>query len=403
MTHTDPRMNNDRAAENHAAEPPAAGQAAADGSAFDDGHLFRDAAEALLSEQSTPQQIRAIEAGDSPAALWAQLQDAGFADALVPEACGGAGLSLAQVFEVWALCGRHALPVPLAETTMARALLASLPAADGLPADLLQAVAGQRLVLAEGSLVAAATSVAGAEPGDLRCGQVALGAVADAVLVQHDGGWQLLPVAAARAEPAGFCLDRVMTWPAAVVQSTPRLAIDLPAIDLPAPLTVRTLQATVVAAQLAGALGATFERTLQYANDRSQFGRPIGKFQAIQHQLAVMSEHVFAARMAAQLGCRSAGQHAWLPDPLRVAVAKARTSAAALAVAETAHSIHGAIGFTAEYDLQLHTRRLHAWRQTAGSERYWYAVAGGALIDGHAGLTLDLLRTTTDLPTAASA
>jgi acyl-CoA dehydrogenase len=106
-----------------------------------------------------------------------------------------------------------------------------------------------------------------------------------------------------------------------------------------------------------------------------------------------MSEHVFAARMAAQLGCNGAGV---LPDRLRVATAKARCSEAALAVAEFAHAIHGAIGFTEEYDLQLFTRRLHAWRQTAGSEAYWYGVAGEALLQ-HPGMTLDIVRRITDV------
>ena len=150
---------------------------------------------------------------------------------------------------------------------------------------------------------------------------------------------------------------------------------------------------------MAGALKAVFDRTLQYANERQQFGRPIGKFQAIQHQLAVMSEHVFAARMAAQLGC-SAGHDGMgvVPDRLRVATAKARCSEAALVVSELAHAIHGAIGFTEEYDLQLFTRRLHAWRQTAGSEAYWYGVAGEALLH-HQGMTLDIVRRITDVDT----
>lgn len=72
--------------------------------------------------------------------------------------------------------------------------------------------------------------------------------------------------------------------------------------------------------------------------------------------------------MAARVGCCARGH--WL-DRLRVAVAKARTSEEALEGAAIAHGIHDAIGFTAEFDLQLHTRRLHAWRQAAGSESRW--------------------------------
>jgi acyl-CoA dehydrogenase len=118
-----------------------------------------------------------------------------------------------------------------------------------------------------------------------------------------------------------------------------------------------------------------------------------------------MAEHAFAARMAAQIGCGVTGEGGdadlTLPDPLipdllRVAVAKARTSEAALEVASLSHSIHGAMGFTEAFDLQLLTRRLHHWRQTAGSESYWHRVLGQALVARPEPLSLDLMRTVTD-------
>jgi acyl-CoA dehydrogenase len=88
-----------------------------------------------------------------------------------------------------------------------------------------------------------------------------------------------------------------------------------------------------------------------------------------------------------------------VPDRLRAGVAKARTSEAALEVAALSHSIHGAIGFTEEFDLQLYTRRLHAWRQAAGSESFWHAVLGEHLVSrGDAmPIALDAIRATTDL------
>ena len=64
-------------------------------------------------------------------------------------------------------------------------------------------------------------------------------------------------------------------------------------------------------------------------------------------------------------------------------------------VAALAHSIHGAIGFTTEFDLQLFTRRLHGWRQTAHSESYWQMQAGQALVAAD-GLCLDVIRQITD-------
>lgn len=332
-----------------------------------DNDLYADAARQVLADHCTPQAVRDIEAGgESARQLWQQLEAAGLADALLGEDDGGSGLNLDQVFGVLEQCGAHALPLLLGETMIVRALL---------PAT--QRPAGS-IALARGQQQA---------DGAWLCALVRGGRAADSVLVQADGVWRLLGAGQARQEPHALALDAAMRWEPAQVEAAPLVAIDA-AID------IRTLQACVVAPQMAGALGSVLERTLQYANERQQFGRPIGKFQAIQHQLAVMSEHVCAARMAAQLGCHAEGV---APDRLRVAVAKARCSEAALVVAELAHAVHGAIGFTEEYDLQLYTRRLHAWRQTAGSEAYWQDVAGEALF-AHAGPTLDLVRAITDVP-----
>jgi acyl-CoA dehydrogenase len=299
--------------------------------------------------------------------LWEQLEATGLADALLSEDAGGAGLGLGQVFGVLEQCGAHALPLPLGETMVARALLARAGVAR--PPGSIALARGERQA-----------------DGGLRCALVRSGQVAAAVLVQAGTEWRLMGTGDARGTPQALALDAALTWTAVQVQAAPAVAVD-------GALDARTLQAAVVAAQMAGALSSVFQRSLQYANERQQFGRAIGKFQAIQHQLAVMSEHVFAARMAAQLGCSGAGV---VPERLRVATAKARCSEAALVVSELAHAIHGAIGFTAEYDLQLFTRRLHAWRQTAGSEAYWYGVAGEALLE-HRGMTLDIVRRITDV------
>lgn len=329
--------------------------------------LFSDAVVQLLADQCAPATVRAIEAGGEHRKLWQHIESAGFADALLPEDQGGAGMGLADVYPVWALCGAHALPVPLAETMLCRALLA-----------------GAGLTPPAGSMTLANATLN--VHGQLTCDTVRCGRLADHVLAVLPERVAVLPCTQASAIDAGFCLDATLQWSAADVAAAPsaRGTFD-----------VRTLQACLYSAQLAGALMSVFQRTLAYANDRHQFGRPIGKFQAIQHQLSVMAEHVFAARMAAQLGC-SCGNGVQ-PDRQRVAVAKARTSEAALEVASLAHSIHGAIGFTAEFDLQLYTRRLHLWRQAAGSETYWHGVLGAALLDAPETSTLDLIRQLTDL------
>jgi len=328
--------------------------------------LLTESLQQLLKDQCTPQRVRDVEAGQSPASFWAQLEKSGFADALLPEAHGGAELTLATAFPLLELCGSFAVPVPLAQTMLARALLAQ---ADVAPPT--------------GSITLA--PVAARDGTVLHCPLVAFGRVADWVLACIEGSTVLLPIAQACISPGVFPLDATLAWDEAGFAQAQRV---------PCSHDLETLSACCAAAQLSGALMSVFTRTLQYANERQQFGRAIGKFQAIQHQISVISEHVFAARMAAQIGCHS---QTHVPQRLRVAVAKARTSEAAVEVAALAHSIHGAIGFTAEFDLQLYTRRLHAWRQTAGSESFWHSVLGEGLVDRHEGLAIDLIRETTDI------
>jgi alkylation response protein AidB-like acyl-CoA dehydrogenase len=147
--------------------------------------------------------------------------------------------------------------------------------------------------------------------------------------------------------------------------------------------------AAVTAGLIAGALEKIFEMTVAYANDRIQFGKPIGKLQAVQQQLSVLAEHVFAARMAAQIGFQS---DTATPNRLRGAVAKERTSAVAAASAAIAHAVHGAMGFTEEYDLQLYTRRLHEWRMAYGAETYWCTQIGDAALSSAPVRALDFVR-----------
>ena len=329
--------------------------------------LFSDALRQLLDDQCTSAVVREVEQSKDGAALWAQLEASGFVDALVPEDQGGAGLSLREALGVMTLCGRFTVPLPLAETMLARSVLAKAglgPSAQG------------RITLAMGQL---------ADDGRMVCTGVQLGQVSDAVLVSDSHHSWLLMTEDAHSTPASFVLDANLTW------SRPQMAC---ALKLPERQDTRLLLACLNAAQLSGAMLAVFNNTLQYANDRVQFGKAIGKFQAIQHQLSVMAEHSFAAHMAAQLGCAS---DTTVPDRVQVAIAKARTSEAALEVASLSHSIHGAIGFTQAFDLQRFTRRLHTWRQTGGSESYWHTELGLTLVDQRDGLVLDMVRSATDV------
>lgn len=148
----------------------------------------------------------------------------------------------------------------------------------------------------------------------------------------------------------------------------------------------RETLAALTAAEIAGGLEAILDMTLEHANTRVQFGRPIGKFQAIQQQLAVMAEHTVLARIAAQFACAADA------TPERAGVGKYNASAAVPICTGIAHAVHGAIGITAEYPLAARIRRLHQLRMAHGSEGYWADVIGAARLSRDVD-TLEFART----------
>jgi alkylation response protein AidB-like acyl-CoA dehydrogenase len=149
------------------------------------------------------------------------------------------------------------------------------------------------------------------------------------------------------------------------------------------------MAAVITAAQMAGAMDAVLEITVRYSGDRVQFGRPIGKFQAVQQQLSVLAELVSASRMAAELGCRETGPGT--SASLVAAIAKARSSEAAERIVSIAHAVHAAMGITEEYDLQLFTRRLIEWRNDYGSAGYWNRRVGDAVLATDEANTLEFM------------
>ena len=323
--------------------------------------VFAEAIEDILKDQCTPAVVRAIEAGGSAAALWDAVAGAGFLALMAPESEGGADLSLAELFPVLSHFGHYTVPMPVAQTIVARALLAS------------------QMIMPEG-MITLASAFRRETGGGITCAFTPYGLLADFVLACDGDALLLLPCAAARRQATGVnrSLTATLTWPdASSAARAPRGGALLPAFG-----------AALHAALLSGAMSRVFEMTLQYCNDRMQFGKSLGKFQAVQHQLSVMAEHTAAASMAAEAAFQGSGK---APSLLAAAMAKSRTSEAAVLVASTAHALHGAIGVTEEYDLQLLTRRLHEWRMAHGSEACWNKVVGEQVLAGDLSLS-DFVR-----------
>jgi acyl-CoA dehydrogenase len=134
----------------------------------------------------------------------------------------------------------------------------------------------------------------------------------------------------------------------------------------------RPLSAVIHALLIAGAIETLLSMCVEYANMRVQFGKPIGKQQAIQHQIAQLAEQSVLVKIAAQYGAEGGLN----PSLARTAIAKQTASAAVPLATSVAHSVHGAIGITEAFDLQLYTKQLYAWRLAAGSEGYWAGILG---------------------------
>ena len=199
----------------------------------------------------------------------------------------------------------------------------------------------------------------------------------DALMPENAGGAGLV---LANIEPLIRALGRhAVTEP--VAETIAKRALGADTLERP-------LAAVLAAAEIAGLAERMLDMSLSYANDRVQFGKPIGKLQAIQQQLAVMAEQVLMARMASQIGC-SKGLH---PPPEVAAVAKQVTSAAVPQITAIAHAVHGAIGITEEFDLQLYSRRMHALRLANGSESYWAGILGRARIAAANQSSVDFIR-----------
>jgi len=317
--------------------------------------------ERLLSQVAPLARLREIERGAPVTDVWQELASSGFMDALVAEQRGGSGLSFADAGALIGAAARHLVPLPFADTLIARALLAAsgVEQPDGPIVLVTPALVGTRYSQRAVPLAAVATHAL-ADLGD----RLALIALAEATVSStHVHGSQAVN----------------LEWDTALRATA---TISVPTGGL------RSIVAILRAIEIAGAAEEILQMTVAYAGDRVQFGKPIGRQQAVQQQLAVMAESVLMARMAAQMACA----RGFPPLPGMAAIAKHVTSAAVPTIVSIAHAVHGAIGISEEYDLQLFTRRLHEWRIAEGSEAFWGARLGAQRVSSAAVESVEFVR-----------
>jgi acyl-CoA dehydrogenase len=311
------------------------------------------------------------------ASLWRTLSESGLTLLSTPEWAGGSGAGLAESAVVLGVCGAYAAPVPLAETDLLAAWMLT--------------EAGRRVP--GGPLTAAAADV---EVGRGPAGRVRVSATLEGV------PW-------ARVTETVVVLANTPNGPAVLVLPTDRCTVteghnlareprdtvrfdtSIDTADL-VPVADWARQewllrgALARAVQSCGALERAVALAVHHASARVQFGRPLARFQAVQHLVAQAAGEATAARAAVDFAVRTVAAQGFTgpASELAVAVAKAQSARAAATVSRATHQIHGAIGFTLDHQLRHFTLRALAWRSEFGNERFWERRIGEIVLAGGA-------------------
>ena len=297
----------------------------------DERQLLRQTVAALVDKHASPEAVR--RAMESPRgydeSLWTLLcEQVGVAALVVPEEMGGAGGELADAAAVLEELGRSLVPTPLLGTTLAELGLLAGDEPDGETLEQLAAGASIGAVVFDRDYVI---------NGD----------IADVVLAVEDGRilrWSDVTIETVHTLDPTRRLARVRPGTSTVIGSNPGMA-DIAAI--------------LLAAEQIGAAARCLELTVEYTQQRVQFGRPIGSFQALKHRMADMYVAVQSARAVVGDAIES-------PTPVTAAMARLAASEAFCAVAGDAVQLHGGIAITWEHDMQLYFKRAHTSAQLFG-------------------------------------
>jgi alkylation response protein AidB-like acyl-CoA dehydrogenase len=340
----------------------------------DDQKMMQDTIGRTLERACPLDRVRKATADKEPFAadVWAALVEVGLAGLIVPEEHGGVGQTLLDAALTAEMLGRSVTPVPFVGSCVMAPLALMGSGSPAQQAEWLPKLAAGELIAG----VAVSEIAAGARDG---AGvTVVRGRLSGkALFVLDAGGADLFIVAdtlkrlhLVRGDAKGLTRTDLNT-----IDATRRVG-ELSFDDVEAePLAARDAAATigrmidagriVLAADILGAGGRMIEKAVDYAQERKQFGRVIGSFQAVKH---------LCAEMVAELEpCRSLtwyAAYAWgaAPDEasLMAAHAKAHTAETGTFVARTATEVHGGMGFTDLLGLHYWFKRIGFDRQMLG-------------------------------------
>jgi acyl-CoA dehydrogenase len=325
--------------------------------------LVAETAGRIFADFADPQTINRLADGSWKAPLWEALDAAGLPLAWVPEALGGAGGSISDGFAVLGAAGRFALASPLAETLLAGWLLAQagidVPAT---PMTVAPCRPRERISIdVEGNLNGRVSGVPFASE------------VEHIAVLADDGSAQriaLVTCEQCRASEgrnlAGDPLDAILFDRVKPL----RVAAAPPGFNQQSLMLMGSAARSV---EIAGALETILSLSVAYANERVAFERRIGKFQAVQQNLARLAGETAAAVAVSSSAADAIADTEQFDDDvfLEAVSAKIRCAEAVAEGSAIAHQVFGAIGFTQEHILHRFTLRMLSWRDDFGNESYW--------------------------------
>jgi alkylation response protein AidB-like acyl-CoA dehydrogenase len=321
------------------------------------------------------------------AALWSKITEQGYTGIIFPETYGGVGLGKVELMLLMEEAGRALLPGPFFSTVV---LAGSVLETVATPAHKKNYLAP----ICRGEVRATVALVEASASWNLRDVQLSVAngklngekffvsdaAIADfIVVVARDG------VFVADSKARGLKISPMsamdLTRKLYVVEFNNTPAEKIGSItDLPLALDIAT---AALAAELVGGMQRTLEITVEYAKTRKQFGKPIGMFQAVQHQCADMYLETESSRSAVYYAGWALEENS--PDAATaVSIAKMYASDAARTVGNRGIQVHGGMGFTWENDLHLYYRRAKASETAFGDATFHRERIARTVIDSGA-------------------
>ncbi|MCU1589783.1 MAG: acyl-CoA dehydrogenase protein [Frankiales bacterium] len=362
----------------------------------DEQRALDDAVRSYLRDRFGPSQVRAVyedPAGDGdPAELWKAVGEQGWLAVLVPEEYDGMGLGLLDASVIARAFGAGTVPGPWLGTVLAAEAVRLAGSPDQhkswLPrlasGELRGAVALHRPGSSPVPANAPATAGAGKLSGQLQ-------------LVEYAGGADILVVAAADGiylvdpKATGVSLTRCES----LDRTTRTWTVDLDGVtgeklEASTPDVLQDLidrAAVLVASDLVGIARKALTETVEYDKTRVQFGKPVGSFQAIKHDLADLHVMVTMAEHATTYAAYAVD--ADLPDKaLAVSIAKSKAADTARKATSDMIQYHGGIGYTWEHDAHFYFKRAKRLEYAYGDaaqhrERIASVLLDGAVDQGH--------------------